>query len=170
MDTEHYRAIMRHQAGAVTVIACGPEGARAGLTATAVASLSDTPPTVLACVNQSAGAHSEILRSLAFSVNLLSTQQQDVAERFAGKGGLKGEARFEGLAWRTLATGSPVLDQALASLDCELVDHHFFATHSIFIGRVVAGQFRAAAEPLLYFRGDYWNFDNGPSTRSEPRP
>ncbi len=157
MDTDSYRAIMRHQAGAVTVIACGPTGRRSGLTATAVASLSDRPPMVLACVNQTAGAHDEILKANAFSVNLLSADQQPVAERFAGKGGLTGEDRFSGLAWKTLSTGSPILAEALAVLDCELAEHHTFATHSIFIGRVIAGQFRADAKPLLYFRGDYWD-------------
>lgn len=161
MNTDNYRAIMRHQAGAVTVVACGAVGARSGLTATAVASLSDQPPTVLACVNQGAGAHDEIVRANAFSVNVLSAEQQDIAERFAGKGGFKGEARFMAGAWRTLATGSPILGDALASLDCELVEQHTFTTHSIFIGRVVAGQFRPDARPLLYFRGDYWNFGDG---------
>lgn len=159
MDANHYRAIMRHQAGAVTVIACGAPGARAGLTATAVASLSDEPPTVLACVNRTTWAHDAILRAKAFSVNLLSDAQQEVAELFAGKGGLQGEARFAGHDWRSLATGSPILDQALASLDCELAEQHMFSTHSIFIGRVRAGEFRANARPLLYFRGDYWNID-----------
>ncbi len=158
MNTDSYRALMRHQAGAVAVIACGGAHARAGLTATAVASLSDRPPTVLVCVNQTAGAHDEIVRANAFSVNLLSAGQQMIAECFAGKGGLKGEDRFTGFTWRTLSTGSPILIDALASLDCELVEQHTFNTHSIFIGHVVDGQFRADAEPLLYFRGDYWNF------------
>lgn len=157
MIRDDYRAIMRHQAGAVTVIACGAEGARAGLTATAVASLSDSPPTLLACVNRQTGAHDEIVRASAFSVNLLSASQQPVAERFAGKTGLMGDARFDGLVWRTLSTGSPILCDALASLDCELAEMHTFQTHSIFIGRVVAGAFRAELKPLLYFRGDYWN-------------
>jgi flavin reductase (DIM6/NTAB) family NADH-FMN oxidoreductase RutF len=166
MHTDSYRAIMRHQAGAVTVIACGGEGTRSGLTATAVASLSDRPPTVLACVNQSAGAHDAIVQAHAFSVNLLAADQQVIAERFAGKGGLRGEERFAGSDWRTLATGSPILVRALASLDCELVEQHTFSTHSIFIGRVVGGQFRGDAEPLLYFRGDYWNFVEGQSGKS----
>lgn len=157
MIRDEYRAIMRHQAGAVTVIACGAAGVRAGLTATAVASLSDSPPTLLACVNRSAGAHDEIVRASAFSVNLLTEDQQAVAERFAGKTGVSGEARFEGLGWRTLRTGSPILTDALASLDCELAEQHTFQTHSIFIGRVIAGAFRADLKPLLYFRGDYWN-------------
>ncbi|MEQ1697607.1 MAG: flavin reductase family protein [Hyphomicrobiaceae bacterium] len=161
MDADNYRAIMRHQAGAVSVIACGVVGARSGLTATAVASLSDRPPMVLACVNQAAGAHDEIVRANAFSVNLLSAGQQGVAERFAGKGGLTGEARFAGLSWHRLVTGSPILDEALASLDCELAEQHTFTTHSIFIGKVVAGAFRADAKPLLYFRGDYWDVAHG---------
>ena len=160
MNRESYRAIMRHQTGAVTVIACGGNGDRAGLTATAVASLSDSPPTVLACVNRTAGAHDRIQRAKAFSVNLLASDQQSVAERFAGKDGLKGDARFVGLDWGTLETGSPILSLALANLDCELLDQHAFTTHTIFLGRVVAGQFRSEAKPLLYFRGDYW--DVGP--------
>ena len=157
MIKDDYRAIMRHQAGAVTVIACSSGGARAGLTATAVASLSDSPPTILACVNRSAGAHDAIVQASAFSVNLLSAAQQPVAERFAGKTGLSGDQRFVGLVWRTLQTGSPILAEALASLDCEVAEQHAFQTHSIFIGRVVAGEFRADLKPLLYFRGDYWN-------------
>lgn len=157
MNAESYRALMRHQAGAVTVIATGEAGARAGLTATAVASLSDNPPTILACIQRTAGAHDLITAMKAFSVNVLASDQQVVAERFAGRSGDRGEARFEGLGWTRLETGAPVLVGALASLDCELIDRHEFTTHSIFIGRVLAGQFRAEAAPLLYFRGDYWD-------------
>jgi flavin reductase (DIM6/NTAB) family NADH-FMN oxidoreductase RutF len=159
MNSESYRALMRHQAGAVTVIASGADGSRAGLTATAVCSLSDNPPTILVCVQRRSGAHDLIAKAGCFSGNLLSREQEDVAERFAGRRGLKGEARFAGLDWGTLETGAPVLAGALASLDCELIDRHQFTTHSIFIGRVVAGVFRADAQPLLYFRGDYWDLD-----------
>lgn len=164
MDADNYRAIMRHQAGAVSVIACSNAHGRSGLTATAVVSLSDRPPMVLACVNQGAGAHDEIVKANAFSVNILSADQQSVAERFAGKGGLKGEDRFPGLLWLQLKTGSPILADALANLDCELAEQHTFATHSIFIGRVVAGAFRADVKPLLYFRGDYWDFAQVPAS------
>jgi flavin reductase (DIM6/NTAB) family NADH-FMN oxidoreductase RutF len=157
MDSSHYRALMRHQAGAVTVIAAGSGDARAGLTATAVASLSDNPPTILACIQRKAGAHDRIAAVKSFSVNVLASDQQEIAERFAGRQGTMGEARFEGFAWSTLKSGAPILVRALASLDCELIDRHEFTTHSIFIGRVLAGQFRAEAQPLLYFRGDYWD-------------
>lgn len=157
MSPEGYRALMRHQAGAVAVIASGATGARAGLTATAVSSLSDTPPTILCCIQHRSGAHDVIASLKCFSVNLLASDQQEIAERFAGKHGLAGETRFVGLDWRTLATGAPILAGALASLDCRLLEQHRFTTHTIFIGRVVSGEFRAEAQPLLYFRNDYWD-------------
>ena len=157
MDSASYRALMRHQAGAVTIIASGAEGARSGLTATAFSSLSDEPPMVLVCVQRRASAHEVIVESGAFSVNILASEHETIAERFAGRGGISGEQRFLGLSWSTLATGAPILDGALASLDCRLADAHGFATHSIFIGRVVDGRFREDGRPLLYFRNDYWD-------------
>lgn len=157
MDGALYRAIMRHQAGAVTVIAAGAPGGRTGLTATAVCSLSDDPPTILACIRRTASAHDVIVKQGVFSVNLLASDQQDVAERFSGNRPVYGEKRFAGHKWTTLVTGAPVLQGALASLDCRLEEQHGFATHSIFIGGVIDGCVRGEAEPLLYFRGDYWD-------------
>jgi flavin reductase (DIM6/NTAB) family NADH-FMN oxidoreductase RutF len=155
MDRESYCAIMRHQAGAVAVIAVGAPGHRAGLTATAFCSLSDAPPTILACVNRNASAHDAIQQLGYFSVNLLASDQQDVAACFSGRAGLRGEARFRGQDWSTLVTGAPVLDNSLATLDCQLSEQHSFSTHSIFVGRVMDGRVRAEAAPLLYFRGEY---------------
>lgn len=157
ISAQSYRALMRHQAGAVTLVTTGSGDARAGLTATAVSSLSDTPPTILVCVQRKVGAHDVIARSRVFCVNILAADQQRVAERFSGNSGVHGAERFEGHAWVRLVTGAPVLVDALASLDCELIESHGFSTHTIFIGRVVDGLTRPEAPPLLYFRGDYWN-------------
>lgn len=157
MDAQLYRSLMRHQAGAVTIVAAGPKGARAGLTATAVSSLSDAPPTVLVCVQRRTIAHKVITANRAFSVNILASEHEPIAERFAGREGTSGEARFSGASWSTMATGAPVLDGALASLDCRLAQEHDFETHSIFIGEVVDGRFREDGAPLLYFRNDYWD-------------
>lgn len=157
LDGDSYRALMRHQAGAVTIIAAGREGLRAGLTATAVASLSDAPPMILVCVQLKAGAHALILEQRSFSVNLLTDRQRDIAQRFAGRTGVSGEARFASTDWVTLKSGAPVLADALASLDCELAEQHSFSTHSVFVGRVVDGRHQDGALPLLYFRNDYWD-------------
>lgn len=157
MDSDSYRQIMRHQAGAVAIIAVGRAGERTGLTATAVCSLSDSPPMLLVCVNRTASAHDPIANTGAFSVNLLASTQQDVAGCFSGRTGLKGEARFHDPDWTTLATGAPILSSALASLDCKLVDRHEFATHTVFIGAIADGRVNTEAAPLLYFRGDFWD-------------
>jgi flavin reductase (DIM6/NTAB) family NADH-FMN oxidoreductase RutF len=156
MDTAKFRNLMRHQAGAVTIIAVGRRGNRTGLTATAMCSLSDQPPSVLICVNKNASAHSPIRDLKCFSVNLLAHEQHELAKRFSTKK-VEGEARFDEHDWETLATGAPVLKGTIASLDCELIGEHVVETHSIFIGRVREGRFAEGAEPLLYFRGDFWD-------------
>lgn len=156
MDPVTYRNVMRHQAGAVTIIAVGSPGTRTGLTATAVCSLTDSPPMVIACVNRKASAHAPIRDVRCFSINLLAQDQHDLAKRFSSKQ-LEGEARFDADAWDTMVTGAPLLKGAIANLDCEVADEHTFDTHSIFIGRVRDARFREDIEPLLYFRGDFWD-------------
>jgi flavin reductase (DIM6/NTAB) family NADH-FMN oxidoreductase RutF len=156
MDTAKFRSLMRHQAGAVTIIAVGQPGSRTGLTATAMCSLTDTPPMILICVNRNASAHAPIKVTRSFSVNVLSAEQAELARRFSTKV-VEGEKRFDADDWSTMVTGAPILKGAIANLDCELADEHVFETHSIFIGRIRDGQFREDAKPLLYFRGDFWD-------------
>jgi len=164
MDSNTYRAIMRHQAGAVALITTGAPGGRTGLTATAVCSLTDDPPTLLVCVNRTASAHDLILTHNFFAVNLLSWNQQTLAGAFSGRTGLKGEDRFliDGHEWTAGVTGAPVLKGALASIDCELTEKQAFTTHTIFIGRVRGGDVDEQARPLLYFRGDFWDLSGDP--------
>jgi flavin reductase (DIM6/NTAB) family NADH-FMN oxidoreductase RutF len=153
VDATMYRNLMRHQAGGVAIISCGKPGARTGLTATAVCSISDTPPTLLICVNRNASGHKIIAAERCFAINLLSLDQIELAKTFSGKAGLEGEARFSADLWTTMTTGAPVLRNAVANLDCEVVDEHGFDTHSLFIGRVKAGLARDDVDPLVYLRG-----------------
>jgi len=161
IDAAEFKGLMRHVAGAVTVITCGRRGERRGLTATAICSLSDSPPTVLACVNRRSSAHDLIVAERAFVVNVLAGDQRDVAIRFSGQSGLKGEERFVDSAWGALSTGAPVLDGALAAFDCELIEHKEVATHTIFIARVVSGCSTGRAESLVYLKGDYHTLPAG---------
>ena len=155
MDQQAYRDIMRHHAGAVTIISVGKPGGRTGLTATAFCSLTDDPPTVVICVNRNASAHDLIAKHKSFCVNILATEQQEVAMRFAGRVGQQGEERFDEGSWITLATGSPVLQNALANLDCEVAEVHDGKTHTIYVGRVRAGRIMGENAPLVYFKGDF---------------
>ncbi len=155
MDGDQFRALLRNHAGAVAVIAVGHPGARTGLTATAVNSLSDQPPAILACINQRASAHEPILAAGAFSVNFLRAADDELATVFAGQTDLRGEDRFRSGAWGELSTGAPVLKSALLALDCRLIEHHRFSTHTVMIGAVADGRYAPEADPLLYFRGDF---------------
>jgi len=152
---ELYRNLMRHQAGGVALIATGRHGGRTGLAATAVCSLTDAPPTLLVCVNQTASAHDIIEDTGFFSVNLLCPSHKELVGVFSGQTGLKGEARFDDALWQTLVTGAPVLKDALASFDCEVVETKKVSTHTIYIGEVRDGVANDDLDPLVYFRGKF---------------
>lgn len=154
-DPAAYRDLMRNQAGAVTLITVGKSPHRTGLTATAVVSLTDAPPTLLVCVNRNASGHKPIAAERSFAVNVLADDHEALAMRFSGKAGLEGEARFVDEDWTTLVTGAPVLKEALAALDCEVIEEHGYSTHSIFVGRVCAGLSRDTASPMIYFQGRF---------------
>lgn len=155
MDPQKYRDLMRHQAGAVTLISTGLHGNRTGLIATAVCSLTDSPPTLLICVNESASAHDLIAETGSFCVNLLCPSHKELVDVFTGKTGLAGEARFDDQLWQTLETGAPVLSDALATFDCAVADTKRVSTHTIYIGEVRGGAARDEEDPLVYFRGGF---------------
>ncbi len=155
MTPELYRNLMRHQAGGVALIATGRHGGRTGLAATAVCSLTDAPPTLLVCVNQTASAHDIIADTGSFSVNLLCPSHKELVGVFSGQTGLKGEARFDDALWQTMVTGAPVLKDALASFDCEVVETKKVSTHTIYIGEVRDGVANDELDPLVYFRGKF---------------
>ncbi|MDB5370777.1 MAG: flavin reductase [Roseomonas sp.] len=157
-DPAAFREGMRAMPGAVAIIATGHAGERTGMTATAVCSLSDSPPMLLVCVNAAASAHPVIREHGHFAVNLLAEGQDEIAARFAGRGGLKGEARFGLGDWATLETGAPVLRDAMVSFDCALVAEHVHTTHSIFVGAVQGIASRPGAPPLLYLAGEFGGF------------
>lgn len=146
---------MRQLAAGVTLITAQHEGCRAGMTATAVCSLSADPPQLLACINRQAETYRIVQNSGAFAVNVLASHQQRLAEAFAGTLAIYGDQRFELAGWSMLKTGSPVLSTCLATFDCRLVEAVPAATHSIFIGRVEAVAFELELQPLVYAGGDY---------------
>jgi len=141
---------MRLHAGAVTLVAAGEKPFRAGMTATAVCSVSDSPPTLLVCVNRTAKIRAIIQSVRCFAVSLLAEHHTALANRFAGREGVDGEERFLAGSWTTLSTGCPVLDDALAAIDCKLVEIKEIATHTIFIGSVEAIRI-GEGRPLVYY-------------------
>ncbi len=149
---------MRQLAGGVCIItSLGLDGRRAGLTATAVCSVSAEPPVLLICVHRDNRSHDVIREAGAFAVNVLAVSDQQLAHRFAGR--VAGEERFQGAHWTALLTGAPVLASALASFDCRIAQVIDVGTHRVILGAVQAVRTGPALDrPLLYANGSYGGF------------
>ncbi|KAB2700225.1 flavin reductase family protein [Ochrobactrum sp. GPK 3] len=158
--TDDFRSAMRQLAATVNIITAGEGDQRRGLTATAVCSMSLTPPSMLVCVNRFGEAHKAITSAGSFCVNILADRQREVAMRFAGQIGQMGEDKFAPYRWTSLATGAPALDDAMANLDCEIATVSETDSHSIFIGNVKAIRFGPETSPLLHYNRNFFTLAN----------
>ena len=149
IDIPCFRQTMALFPGAVTVITTGTGKTRRGITATAVCSVTDSPPSLLVCVNNRTGTCMEIARSGRFSVQLLAQEHADLAMGFAGAGGRSGLDKFDLGDWQECTRGLPRLRGALASLSCEVLEDTEAGTHRIFIGRIEDVAI-TAGEALVY--------------------
>lgn len=155
LDTPEFRRILGHWASGVAIVTTRTaEGRACGLTANAFTSLSLDPLMVLVCIEKNADTHDCVEQSGTFAVNILRSDCETLARRFAA---WEVERKFEGLAHHAEQTGSPVLDDALAWVDCRLVAQHDGGDHTIFVGEVLAGDAKEGT-PLLYYRGGYGRF------------
>ena len=150
VDPETFRNCMRQVPGAVTVVTTLHQGSRAGLTATAVCSVSAEPPQMLVCVNRSSSAERVIVAAGRFGVSFLAHDQREVADAFSSSV----LDRFAAADWTQLASGMPILAGAAAAFDCVVVQTVAAGTHTIFIGAVVAAVARPG-QNLVYKSGDY---------------
>lgn len=151
-DEFHFRDVMGRFTTGVTVVASRrADGAPCGLTANAVASVSLRPRLILVCLDHAAASHDCIVHGGSFAVSVLTAGDRMLAERFSA--GDRNE-RFEDVGWREEVTGSPVLEGALAWMDCEIRDVHGAGDHSIVVGEVVACD-ALEGEPLLFYQGRY---------------
>lgn len=155
VSADDHRYGMRNFAVGVSIISTQDEQERAGLTATAVCSVTADPPRLVVFVNKKVAASQAILNSGALCVNVLSSEQELLAKVFAGMlEGVHGEQRFEHGQWRTLTTGAPVLDGALTNFDCRVIKVFDESTHHAFLCEVLATG-EHGGEPLIYMNGAF---------------
>ena len=157
IEASDFKNAMALLTTAVNVITTeGPSGCH-GFTASAVCSVTDTPPTLLVCMNQSSRSHAYFVENKVLSVNVLGAQHETISNAFASR--LSSEERFEQGSWTQLTTGAPILGDALVSFDCEIEDIQQVGTHSIFMCRVVAikhgEQQDGQEDSLVYFNRAY---------------
>src|SRR2546423_7898496 len=154
-----FRGAMRQLTGGVSVVTAGRGRDISGMTVTSVSSLSVDPPALIVSINRGASCWPLLQRYGAFGVNILTSDQIDIAERFTGKDGLKGAARFAGAEWTTRVSGVPLLEGALAAIDCEVEETVERHSHAIVIGRVLDVQLSARHAALAYWHGQYVAID-----------
>lgn len=155
MTDAAFKAGMRQLVGGVTAITTAHDGRLAGLTATAVCSVSAEPPRLLACVNCKGETYEMIGASRVFSVNILAREHEDLAKRFAGMLPLDTGDKFAGADWESAATGAPLLTDALAAFDCRVSMIMDTGSHGVVIGDIQHVRVRDGGSPLLYSAGEF---------------
>ena len=152
-----FKAAMRHLAGGVSIVTVAAGRDRGGLTATSLVSLSAEPPSLLVSVRQDAASLPLMRRSGLFAVSILGHAHEHLAERFAGRTGVRGAERFSGAEWIGRPGFPPVLADALASFECEVEELIDRFTHTIVIGRVTGSRVPSSAGngALVYWRASF---------------
>lgn len=147
------RSVLGRFATGVTVVAAGRE-TPCGMTANAFTSVSLEPPLVLVCVDRSAAIYKTVLAAGSFTISMLSASQEHVARHFADHSRPRGADEFGAFGWTPgPSTGAPILDGAVAWLECALTTSHEGGDHEIFIGSVLASGSGSADDHALVFYG-----------------
>ncbi len=148
---DHFRRVLGHFATGITVLTtCDADQRPTGLTASAFCSVSLEPPLILVCVDHKSQSYPALRERGQFAVNILRADQEAISRRFASTSLTK----FDGVPYRLGALGVPLLDEALAQLECVVVSAHVEGDHTIFVGRVEQTRL-TDGQPLLYYRGRY---------------
>ncbi len=155
VEKQAYREAMARLGAAVNVITTDGPGGRAGFTASAVTSVTDTPPTLLVCANRSNDSYPAMRANGVLCVNTLTPAQEGLSPIFAGMTTHKVDERFDGYAWHTLETGAPALDQAVVVFDCKITQVVEVGTHDVFFCSVEAVRTGKAHEGLIYYGRGY---------------
>lgn len=145
------RHVLGHFATGLTVITAATKDGPAGLTCQSFSSLSLEPALVTFSPARTSTSWPLLREAGRFTVNILPAEHQHLAAQFARSGGDK----FAGVGHSPSPLGNPVLDQALAWVDCELHQEYDGGDHTIVVAAVRALSARADAEPLLFYKGDY---------------
>lgn len=150
IDQKTYRDAMARLGAAVNVVTTDGSAGRHGLTVSAVCSITDEPPSLMVCVNRRSRSHAMMTENGVLCVNVLAGRHEALSMAFAGRAEVDAD-RFAGGAWTTLATGCPVLEDAVVAFDCKITLSRYIGTHSAFLCEVQAIRTSDGADGLIYF-------------------
>ena len=156
IGSEQFRDALRHFPSGVTIVTMRSQESEQphGLTVSAFTSISPKPPLIMVAVDHRASAHGVMEgEGAVFAVNILAQDQVELSNRFAW---VKDEDRFAEGDWGTAVTGAPVLNDALAWLDCSVDSRATAGSHTVYFGRVEASRVPSPdREPLVYWNRGY---------------
>lgn len=151
MTPDLFKKIASHWLSGVAIVtAVAADGELCGMTMSAVSSLSLDPPQFLACMDNRAKTLAAVAHSKAFCIHYLSHEQRDLSNHFARPA----NDRFNGVPFRMGDVGAPIIEGAIAYIECRLAHILPGGDHSIVIGDAVGGEV-PGGEPLAYFHGGY---------------
>jgi flavin reductase (DIM6/NTAB) family NADH-FMN oxidoreductase RutF/DNA-binding FadR family transcriptional regulator len=151
-DSAVFRRVIGNFMSGVVVITTRHNGQNHGATVSAVCSLSMEPPMLLVCLNSTSTTQEAVRHAGRFAVNVLAEHQGPLAERFARSA--PGQDKFAGVAVRTGRLGLPLLEGALAVIECRVAEVVTGGTHRVFMGEVMHAE-AGEGSPLAYFRGKF---------------
>jgi 3-hydroxy-9,10-secoandrosta-1,3,5(10)-triene-9,17-dione monooxygenase reductase component len=154
-DPAALRTVLGHFATGVAIITALDGEDPVGMACNSFTSVSLEPQLVLFCAAKSSTTWPRIQAARKWAANILSEESEEVCRLFAQKGA----DRFAHIAYSTGRTGAPVLEAAIAFVDCETIAEHDAGDHIIVVGRVLELGYAPDGKPLLFYRGGYGRFD-----------
>lgn len=153
VSQQAFRDAMAKMGAAVNIITTDGRAGKAGFAATAVCSVTDSPATLLVCLNRTASVFNAVMENKVICVNVLSAEHERLSSLFGGKTPV-GE-RFGAANWHYSATGAPVLDDAMVSFDCAITNTQNVGTHCVLFCSVKAIHESGASKALVYYKRAY---------------
>jgi flavin reductase (DIM6/NTAB) family NADH-FMN oxidoreductase RutF len=155
LDPEALRSAMRSWSAGVTVVTAVHGEDRHGMTVNSFTSISLTPPLLIISLQQHTRTYELVMKSRAFGLTMLSSDQVDISDLFAGR---KPEVqdRLATVKTETLVTGSPLIVGGLAWLDCRVLQTYDAGATTLFIAEAVAARGTGTGDPLIYHNREYW--------------
>jgi flavin reductase (DIM6/NTAB) family NADH-FMN oxidoreductase RutF len=171
VSTADFRTVMGQFATGVTVVTAFDGERPAGITVNALTSVSLEPPTVLIALDRRRFIVPAIEASRRYAVNILAEDQQWLSDCFAGANVTPNRDAFCGAAWRPGALGLPLLEGAIAAMECEVADRFEVGDHYVYVGAVHGVALdEPAAPPLLYHRKRYLRIERATTSTVAGKP
>ena len=155
LASERLRAAMRAWTAGVAVVTAIYEGSRHGMTVNSFTSISLDPAMITISLQASTRTHELIKKSGAFGLTILSEDQVDISDLFAGRRP-EVKDRLAGLKTEILVTDSPLIVGGLAWMDCRVLQSLAAGMNTLFIAEVLAARGSSEGRPLIYHNRRYW--------------